>query len=128
MFSIHLNKIARIFVTQNMTMQTDGAADQAQRKTEKQYREEIEALNRQSNALNEQRIRIQTEIERAKKEKEEIEADLLAEFGTSDLAELSIVLASLEQKNEHALMDYKEGIRKLGEEIELVSSKLALIK
>lgn len=115
-------------MTSNTSAQFAGAQPVSPKKSERQFREELEALNKQSNALNEQRIRIQTEIERAKKEKEQLEADLLAEFGTSDLSKLAGILAQREQANELALQEYKEGIRKLGEEIEAVSSKLALIK
>lgn len=115
-------------MTQNSTIRPALSPAPAQRKTERQFREELEALNKQGSVLNEQRIRIQTEIERAKKEKEQLEADLLAEFGTCDLSKLAAILAQREEANEQALLEYKEGIKRLGEEIEAVSSKLALIK
>jgi hypothetical protein len=116
------------YVTQLSSNQTHGSSTSTPKKTEKQFRDELDALNKQSNLLNEQRIRIQTQIERAKKEKEQIESELLAEFGTADLSKLASILAQREHANEQALQEYKEGIQKLGEEIDMVSSKLALIK
>lgn len=112
------------------SMTTLGAGPQTggSKKTEKQFREELDALNKESSALNEQRIRIQTEIERARKEKTEHEAALLAEFGTCDLAKLEEILAEREAKNEEALAQYRAGIKKLREEIEEVSGHLAKIR
>lgn len=98
------------------------------KKTEKQFREELEALNRQNNALNEQRIRIQTEIERARKEKQDLETALIAEFGTSDVAELAKILEDRERGNEEALLAYRQGIEALRQELESVSQKLAQAK
>lgn len=98
------------------------------KKTEKQFREELEALAQKSSALNERRIRIQAEIERARQEKEELEASLMAEFKTCDLKELANILAERERANEAALADYREGIEKLATEIDAVSSKLAAAK
>lgn len=109
-------------------MTSTSTAPAAVKKTEKQFREELEALNKQSGALNEQRIRIKTEIDRARKEKDELETALTAEFGTCDLSKLAEILAQREKGNEDALAQYREGIKKLGEEIEAVSSKLAQAK
>ena len=98
------------------------------RKTEKQFREELESLSKEGGKLNEKRIRIQAEIDRARKEKEDLEASLTAEFGTCDLKELSLILAAREQANESALASYRDGIRRLGEEIEAVTAKISEAK
>lgn len=98
------------------------------KKTEKQFREELEALAQKSSALNERRIRIQTEIERARQEKEELETNLMAEFKTCDLNELAGILAERERANEEALATYRQGIESLSAEIDAVSAKLAAAK
>lgn len=98
------------------------------RKTEEQFRKELDALNAEASQLNEQRIRIQAEIERARSEKEELEAKMLEEFKTSDLNELSDILERAERENEEALRSYRKSIEALRSEIDTVSQQLAKIR
>jgi predicted nucleic acid-binding Zn-ribbon protein len=100
----------------------------AVKKTDEQFRKELEALSKEGSQLNEQRIRIQTEIERARQEKAELEAKLLAEFGTSDLAELTSILERREIQNEENVMKYKDSLNSLREEIEAVNAQLVKIR
>ena len=97
-------------------------------KTEEQFRKELDTLNAEATQLNEQRIRIQAEIERARSEKEELEAKMLEEFQTSNLDELAENLATAERKNEDALRSYRSSIEALRSEIEQVSQQLAKIR
>jgi predicted nucleic acid-binding Zn-ribbon protein len=97
-------------------------------KSEKQFRDELEALSKESSLLNEQRIRIQTEIERARTEKATLEASLMTEYGTCDIDALAKILAERENANEMAIAQFRQDIASLREEIENVSSQLAKIK
>lgn len=103
-------------------------AQESTGKSEKQFREELESLSKESSLLNEQRIRIQTEIERARTEKATLEAALLAEYGTSDIDALAKILAEREAANEMAIAQFRQDISSLRGEIESVSSQLAKIK
>lgn len=98
------------------------------KKTEKQFREELEALAQKSSALNERRIRIQAEIERARQEKDELEKSLMEEFKTCDLKELARELSKRELANEDALSTYRQRIELLSTEIDAVSAKLNAAK
>ena len=97
-------------------------------KTEKQFREELELLTKEANSLNEQRIRIQTEVERAKKERDELEASLLAEYGTTDLDTLNKILIERHEKNLKSLEIFKSEISSLKESLVSVSVELNKIK
>ena len=111
-----------------MNQEASSQTPQANGKTEKQFREELEALNKESNELNERRVRIQTEIERARAEKAQLEASLLAEFGTADLDQLAKILADRERFNEEALSKYRLGLAELKAEIAEVQQKLIQVK
>ena len=98
------------------------------KKTEEEFRREVEALSAEGAALNEQRIRIQAEIERARKEREELEAKFMQEFGTSDLEEIDRIIAEREASNQAKVDHYRESIGELRAGIALVNAELAKLR
>lgn len=88
---------------------------------------ELEALKHEASKLNETRIRIVAEIERAQGEKDSLERDLLAEYGTSDLEKLREILRSREEANAKAVGDYRESIEKVrGDLLEITKTLAAM--
>lgn len=106
----------------------DAQAGSAPKKSEEQFRREVEELNNEGSALNEQRIRIQAEIERSRTEREELEAKFLQEFGTSDLEEIENVLAQREASNQAKVDTYRADIGALRSGLALVNAELAKLR
>lgn len=87
-------------------------------------RSELESLQQEATQLNERRIRIQTELERAKEERDRLKAELEAEFGTSDVELLQGQLEQRARSNAQAVAQYRQGIESMRVELARVNEEL----
>lgn len=97
-------------------------------RSEEALRVELEALQKEAQKLNEDRIRAETEIKRASEEMEKLEADLRAEFGTSDLAEVERLLKEREEENSRKVDEYRAEIEAARHQLAKVAEALAANK
>ena len=103
-------------------------SDQAKASQKTRFAEltaELESLNKEAEKLKETRIRIMAEVERAGAEKKSLEAALVAEYGTCDIAELKKMLDDMERANEAAVANYRESVERSRMEIGEMTKALA---
>ncbi len=67
----------------------------------------IEDLKRQYEELNKRKIQSQTQLEAVTKQLEDLQAEAIELFGTSDIAELTEKLAEMEAENERRRQEYQ---------------------
>lgn len=120
--------ISSLFISGVFVNSISAPAAMAAKKTEEQFRKEVEELNNEGVALNEHRIRIQTEIERARSEREELEAKFMQEFGTSDLEQIERVIAEREASNQAKVDHYRAKMVALRSGISEVNAELAKLR
>lgn len=77
----------------------------------------IEQLKAEYTKLNEQKITAQAQLDGAKDQLAKLEAEAKAEFGTSDLDELTKKLAEMEAENEKQRSDYQSLLDKISSEL-----------
>ena len=80
----------------------------------------IEALKQEYEALNEQRIKAETEFESANKNLKTLQAQATDEFGTSDAGELKKMLKKMEAENEQQRSEYQDLLDKINGELKSV--------
>lgn len=97
-------------------------------KTEAQLRDELDSLTQEANKLNEMRIRIEAELERAAQERAKLEEELKSEFGTAELDKLEALLREREAQNQQAVRDFRESIQTQRRALESIANQLTLMK
>lgn len=80
----------------------------------------IEALKQEYEALNEQRIKAETELESANKNLKTLQTQATDEFGTSDAGELKKMLKKMEAENEKQRSEYQDLLDKINGELKSV--------
>lgn len=87
-------------------------------KSEEQLRTELEGLNAEVLRLNEVRVRIEERVSQAQKESDQLSAEFLREFGTSDIEELKLLLQQRAQENERIVEEFSRTVSEYRNSIE----------
>ena len=97
-------------------------------KNEDELRQELEVLQQEAARLSELRIRLDSDLSRAKEERQQLEAELEAEFGTKDPERIKQILQERVRSNNEAVALYRQAIQKMREELEFLAAELAKLK
>ncbi|SMP73172.1 hypothetical protein SAMN06265222_11643 [Neorhodopirellula lusitana] len=82
----------------------------------------IEQLKSEYEQLNERKIQAQTQLEEAEKQLKKLQEESEAEFGTSDIDELTKKLEEMEAENEKQRSDYQALLDQISQDLEKVES------
>lgn len=95
------------------------------KKTEAQLRAEVEAIRVEADQLKEKRIRILSELDYAKKEREVLESELQAEFQTTDIAVIEALIEERYLNNLKVIAQYRKEVDTVKGEITEVTQEMA---
>lgn len=87
-------------------------------KSEEQLRAELENLNAEVLRLNEVRVRIEERVSQAQKESDQLSAEFLKEFGTTNIDELKQMLQQRAQENERIVAEFSKTVAEYRSSIE----------
>ena len=98
------------------------------KKSEEELFAELDELNKEAAALNELRIRLETELSRAKAEKEALEKELVLEFGTCEPDKVKAEIQERIRHNRQAVEKYRQELCAFKASLQELNNELAKIR